>query len=278
MAKRADDKRHLEMLPIEEAATAAAAPRWLPEGHDPALEDAPWEALRYVVVDDVYEGDVLLIGYLWPAVTAAGTLYFGEDPRLAGLPEQSTGDSWRDSAPGMPLVFTGIHSPGDELVHEAASSDRDEGPEGAWMPRAQVQSFVDTARDGGDQIRPEVAGGHDLAPELHRPLRIGDTFAVVIVDHDQVDIVATRDEPPTEYVPFESADLIDITRQARSVAKAAQFSALSPPKAVQQLDEEIEANEAEARVWELDGDTEISVGGTSTQDLGDDPRDARPAV
>lgn len=263
--KRADDTRHLDVLGTEEVADPGT--RWLPEGHDPALAEVPRETLRYVVVDDLYDDGVLLISYLWPSLTAAGTLFFGDDQRLSSLPD----DAWADTASGMPLVFM----EGDAIQSAVVPLDADTS---ARMPRATVQEAVDVARLGGDPAGFAAAGDDEPAPELTRPLRIGDTFAVVITSPDQVDVVAGGDAPPTERIPLGAARLTDITRQARTVAKAAQLSALSPPKRPQQLEDEIVGSAAQASAWELESDVEISVEDTGAEDVDTDPRDAQPTV
>lgn len=266
--KRVDDSRHLEMLHIAEAADADA--RWLPEDHDPALEEAPRETLRYVVVDDLYDDGVLLISNLWPSLTEAGTLYFGDDPRLSSLPDEGAG--WTDSAPGMPLVFIEAPAGFDGVVPFEATETSD----GAWMARASVQQTVDAARVGGAMSAAALASTEEADPGLTRPLRIGDTFAVVIADPDDVEVAATAEDAPTELIALGAARLYDITRQARTVARAAQLSALSPPKPPEQLDDEIEESAEKARAWELAGDVEVPV--VDTREPGADPRDAQPTV
>ena len=287
--KRADDPRHLEVGRGEDRSpdagwdgwlpegVAPPSPRWQPEGGVAGAEDAPWEAMRYVVVDDLFDDGALLVSYMWPSVTGAGTLYFGDDPRLVRLPDDD--GAWGDSAPGMPLIFREISLPGDSADDYVVSFEVDAGSPGSWMKRQHVQGAIDAAR-GGVQSSGAVAfaGDEDQAPELSRALRIGDTFAVVIASQDDVEVIAYNDEPPTESVALEATQLTDITRQARTVAKAAQISALTKPRPVQQRDDDGDGSVAKAMAWELEGDIEVFRQDIDTADLGSDPRDAQPTV
>lgn len=263
--KRRDDPRHLEVAGgnVPPGAVGSSELRldprgepWLPEGH-PAIADTPRAALRYVVVDDLYDEAILLISYLWPSVSNAGTLIFGGDSRLSDL------DSWSDTAPGMPIVFTDVSRSGTDV---------------AWMPRQSVQGAIDTARF--EAASAEAAHGQDdfLSAELGRPLRTGDTFAMVIRDENQVEVVANADDPPIEVAALDAIDLIDVSRQSRATAKAALVSAVVPPQQAQTLDEEIEASNGRAGRWELEGLTEVVIDSLDGDDLDQDPRDAQPTV
>ena len=176
-------------------------------------------------------------------------MIFEDDARLANL------GHWSDAAPGMPLIFTDIAGEDSELT---------------WMPRQGVQGAVNDARV-------ETTPADDGVETTDRRLRAGDTFAMVVNDADRVEVVATGDHPPIEYAALDAIDLIDVTLQARTVAKAALVSAVSPPQATQALDQAIAESDDRASHWEVEGLTEVVIDSTDeAQDQ--NPGDAQPTV
>jgi hypothetical protein len=184
--------------------------------------DPVYERLRYLVIDDLDGDVVIVVGYRWPLVTKAGTLLFhatghGRPPGRRDHPSRGTAYRRR---PG-----------------KAGTKERDESEvgESIWVEFDRKDTSV-SERDWlhrvvSDQRRQESERWKKSRPSeaqqaLDRPLRLGDTFAVVLPGSSQLVRSAGR---WSEKIDLEQAKLYDITLEAREAAKAALFAALVPP-------------------------------------------------
>jgi hypothetical protein len=181
--------------------------RWLPaapedsaegeyfEAASEAIGSAPYEALRYVVVDDLDGEVVRLLAYEWPHVRrASGSLAFG------GV----AGEAAEEDDEGVAAVVG--RSTGDE----------------APLQRSALQEAINGLRQG--MRSPEAAG---------RALRVGDTFALIGPAPrrraaSESPEVGFAEE--TELVLLDGLTLFDVTAAARDVAKAALFGVASMPE------------------------------------------------
>jgi len=196
---------------------------WRPPIVGDVVDSHGGDRLLYVVVDDLDGSDATLVGYPWPEVSDAGTLLFGS-------PQAEPEDGEDQPEPGSGVWLT---------------TDLDAG-----VARAGLQTVVtDNRQSQADRYtdqRPE--GG--LA--LDRPIRVGDVFAFALEEP----ILPARDPTTGRWearVDLSALVVYDITFEAREVSRAAFLAAIAPPLEESQLEEEKQAFDQAAEVYEEGG-------------------------
>lgn len=222
---------------------------WSPRIIDDVLLERGADLLLYMVIDEL-EGDrFTLVGYGWPEMTAAGTLAF--KTALADLTD--TGHDIDPLEPGGGVLIG--------LLQDKS---------GLRLGR-QLHAFVSSRRRAESGRYKEVRPGVDPVPD--RPLRVGDTFAVLLEEPLRVVFDATAGRWHASIDPSK-ARLFDITFEAREVAQAAFLAAVTPPlpEGLVVIDEQHAQDAADEYEEAVGGDIAKAATADSTVEAAD-PRD-----
>lgn len=194
---------------------------WRPPLIGDVVDSHGGDRLVYVVVDDLDESDVTLVGYPWPEVSDAGTLLFGNPPAVPG-----SGEDQPERGSGLWLT----------------STDSDDG-----VARAGLQAVVDHHRLARADLYTDHRPESGLA--LDRPIRVGDVFAFALEEP-----LRPARHPTTgrwqAKVDLSAVGIYDITFESREVSRAAFLAAIAPPLGEAELEQKKQAFDQAAQAHE----------------------------